>query len=315
MSALKQLARQQYFRLFRANPSAAAHLFIPLANKHGVRLDIRRDFIDVVSGDRVVRISHRHQVYLTDVTSEFDFYHSAVEPILIDGVRVVDYSTPRYHDVLGFDLHPVLFPSLAEPIVTTEQYLDFGQLLAGAIVLDLGAYSGLTSILFDAVGKAGRVIAIDADRENVACIRKNVSLYQRVTGRSIEVLHGAVWDSEGELEFSSEGNMGSSAAAIVGGDRGNVVSVRSYTLNSIAQLYALDRVDFIKCDIEGAEAVIFNQPEFFARFKPRIIVEVHPVDGKLTSEACRRSLAEYGYECREVPQPGASLPLLECVAA
>lgn len=41
--------------------------------------------------------------------------------------------------------------------------------------------------------------------------------------------------------------------------------VRSFTLDDIAILYQLKWVDFIKCDIGGAKALVFGDPEFFTR--------------------------------------------------
>jgi len=315
MKSFREIAKDLYFRLWWMRPTAAAYLFIPMARKYGCKLKVNKGYLDVISGNRVIRLSHQHQMYLVDIACEFDFYHAAVEPIDVNGTALVDYSLTRYHEVRGFDLHPVMFPSLAEPMSTMQQYLDFAQLQEGSIVLDLGAYSGLSSILFSYLGKASRVIAVEADRANLTCIRKNVALYERITRGKIDVLYGAVWDSVGEIEFSSEGSMGSAAASIVGSRSGPVVKVPTTTLSAIADDYGLERIDFIKCDIEGAEAVTFKQPEFFAKFKPRIIIEVHPVGGALTSVACREILEPFGYQCREVPQPGSHCPLLECVVA
>ena len=71
-------------------------------------------------------------------------------------------------------------------------------------------------------------------------------------------------------------------------------------------------MDFIKCDIEGGEAVIFGDDAFFERFRPRIIVEVHPVKGEMTTAAVIRALDAQGYVTQMVKQDGIDLPLLEC---
>lgn len=295
-------------------PMASALFFLPIAKKNGVRISIQRSFCDVIVDSRVVRVSHRHQIYLKDVARAFDFYFSAVKPAVVDGMEVVDYSEPRFHDVIGYPLHPIWFSSLAEPIQTTQQYIDFAQLKEGDVVLDLGAYSGLTSILFDQkVGERGAVVAVDADKLNIECTRKNLALYREATGRTIRAVYGAMWSSAGELAFSSEGNMGSSVSGLTARARGEVEKVNAYTLAGLADELQLDRVDFIKCDIEGAEAVIFDQPDFFRRFRPRIIIEAHMLNGVLTTQACLRVLETFGYKCREVSQLGSALPLVECV--
>lgn len=265
------------------------------------------------SGDKCIRISRKHLIYLGDVLNSFDYYYSAVEPIQVGEKRVVDYSTPRFHKVIGFELFPVMFSSFAEPIVTTNQYLDFAGLKKGSVVLDLGAYSGLTSMLFDKlVGPNGRVIAVDADSNNIQAIMNNFGYYQTITGRRIELLEGAVWKHNKGIFFSVEGNMGASAIEYVGRERGNIRHVQTFTLNSIASRFDLKSVDFIKCDIEGAESVIFNDPEFFENIRPRIIIEPHIVDGKLTVATCVEQLTPFGYKFKEIEQHGVQLPLLEC---
>jgi FkbM family methyltransferase len=157
------------------------------------------------------------------------------------------------------------------------------------------------------------VVAVDADGGNVGCIRENLALYKASSGRSVDLLQAAVWNEDGKLEFSSEGNMGSSAVDIVGAGRGATVKVPALTLDSVADHYGVERVDFIKCDIEGAEAVIFDRPRFFERFRPRIVVEVHPVSGELTTRRVLEALKPFGYDCRETPQIGSRLPLLVCL--
>jgi hypothetical protein len=74
----------------------------------------------------------------------------------------------------------------------------------------------------------------------------------------------------------------------------------------------LETIDFIKCDVEGAEAVIFEDELFFKTFKPRIIVEVHFVKNKETTDKVISDLKKYGYTFKKIHQTGVTLPLLEC---
>ncbi len=283
---------------------------INLAKAKGLKVEYGASAIDVFSATSRIRISRSHAIYLQDVIGNFNYFSEAVEA---DEAGLIDYSRPNLHQVKGFDLHPIRFPSLAEPTATTEQYLGFANLSEGSVALDLGAYSGLTSIMFrELCGTNGRVIAVDADEGNIAAIRENFEMYRERTGRKIELLEGAVWTHGNGISFSSEGNMGSSAVEIVGNRVGAANLVPSFTLSDIADRFSLDRIDFIKCDIEGGEGVIFTDGPFFVRFKPRIIVEVHPVGGKMTTDAVQRALSPHGYRFRMIEQAGESLPLMEC---
>jgi FkbM family methyltransferase len=287
--------------------------YIQKLKKNGLSIrkcDYSFDILD--NTNRCVRISRKHYFYLQDIVNSFDYFFSAVIPLEINGLLLVDYSTPRFHEVVGYGLHPIMFSSFSEPIVTTQQYLNFAKLNHGSIVLDLGAYSGLTSIIFDQlVGNSGRVISVEADQLNIRCIKNNFYLYNKITGRKIELLEGAVWNNNDGITFSTEGNMGSSVVEYVGEFRGEILKVKTFTLSTIAKKYNLQKVDFIKCDIEGAESVIFNDSDFFNVFKPRIIIEPHII-GRSTIDACIAQLAQYGYKCKEIKQHGVTLPLLEC---
>jgi hypothetical protein len=121
-----------------------------------------------------------------------------------------------------------------------------------------------------------------------------------------------VWIHDAGVSFSAEGNLGSSATDGVGDRLGQAELVPSFTLSSIAHRYDLPKVDFIKSDIEGAEGVIFGDSDFFQRFRPRIIVEVHPVDGELTTDKVKADLSKHGYAFELVDQIGSRLPLLRC---
>ncbi len=280
---------------------------------NNIRVRSSSDYFDLSHVKQTVRINKIHFLYGFDIINSFEYYFSAVEPITSFGKQLVDYSTPRYHDVIGYDRHPVFFPSFSEPIVTTNQYIDFSNLKDGSTAIDIGAYSGLTSLVFkDIVGATGTVVAVDADKLNLIALKKNVAAYEAVTANKVEILYGAVWTHDRGLEFSTEGNMGSSAADIVGSGRGTVTKVPSFKLSQVAAMFNLEKVDFIKCDIEGAESVIFEDRDFFAKFHPRIIVETHLINGEETTGKCVSDLESYGYTCKRVAQTGSTLPLIEC---
>jgi FkbM family methyltransferase len=284
------------------------------ARRRGRRIRFGRSAIEVADGKRAIRIQLAHWFYATEIIDAFDYFYSAVAPVARGDMHVVDYSFPRFHEVVGYGTQPVFFPSFAEPMTTTRQYTDYADLKPGMTVIDLGAYAGLTSMVFqDAVGASGTVVAVEADQNNVDAIRRNFALHRSVAGIDITLLEGAAWNHDAGIVFSSDGNMGSSVAAIVGPGRGPARTVPTFTLSGIAERTGLEQVDFIKCDIEGAEAVVFSDAAFFGRFAPKIIVEPHWVAGMMTTDAVVRQLAAYGYTCRTVAQRGyATLPLIEC---
>jgi FkbM family methyltransferase len=243
----------------------------------------------------------------------FDYYFDSVVPITLGGQSVVDMSTPRYHELIGFDDFPVMFPSHTEPYVTTTQYLDFAELKEGDTVLDIGAYAAVTSITFSKlVGGKGLVFAFEADAQNQACAIRNIRLAERTWGLSnVSLIQKAVWSHSNGIEFSTEGAMGSSAVAITGRGRGLATKVPSISLGDFCQAYALEKIDFIKIDIEGGEIeVLESSRDVLLRYTPKIIVEPHHVSGALSTEKCCTILREIGYQITLIEQFGSSIPLI-----
>ena len=296
-------------------------IIVPVYNSY-FRLMARMRNYQILSGDtffriikknREIRLAHSQAIYLRDTIDNFDFYFEGVEPQRVGDIDFVDYSKPGFHKVKNFNLFPVFFPAVAEPTITTEQYIEFANLASDAVVIDLGAYSGLTSILFDmAIPSEGRVIAVEADSQNIGACRKNLAAYADHSKRTIQLVEAAVWSNNEGVTFSSEGSMGSSVLSVVGGGRGENIKVASVTLERLAQQLDLSRVDFIKCDIEGAETEVFDRPAFFERYSPKIMIECHIVGGRSTSHACIAVLEKYGYVCELMTQRGYPLPLLAC---
>lgn len=282
--------------------------------RRGFKIAANDSFFRISDGKREIRLARSQAIYLDDTMSNFDFYFGSVTPERVDGMDLVDFSAPKRHGVKDFPAFPVLFPAVAEPVDTARQYLEFAELGPQAVVIDLGAYSGLTSILFDmAIPGGGTIVAVEADRQNITACVENFAEYQRYCGRSIHLIEAAIWKDDQGVAFSSEGNMGSSVLSVVGTGRGKEIRVASVTLEGLAKRFDLQRIDLIKCDIEGGEIAIFDRPEFFARYSPKIMIECHGVKGESTSVVCAAVLEKYGYTCKLIEQRGYPLPLLACV--
>jgi FkbM family methyltransferase len=285
-----------------------------MASKHGLTLSFRQDFSELSRGLKVLRIGAHHGIYIPHMSESFDYYFNSVLPVQQGKYSVVDLSGPRYHRLIGFDELPLMFPSHSEPYVTTSQYLDFAGLGEGKVVLDIGAYAGVTSIIFARlVGASGKVFALEADRNNIACAKENILLAARWFDlHNIELIDSAVWSHTGVLEFSTEGAMGSSAVSIVGTGRGPAIKVPCTTIGDFCTSRAITRVDFIKMDIEGAEIEVLKaSQDVLSQLKPRLIIEPHYVDGVMSTDRCRDILLGCGYRVDVISQTGLSTPLIE----
>jgi FkbM family methyltransferase len=278
---------------------------------------VRRDlFFDLERGDKVLRIRKAHSVYMRHMIENFDYYFGSVIPLQMNGRLLVDMSGPRYHKLKGFGDIPFLFPSHTEPYLTTAEYLDFAALQGGETVLDIGAYSGVTSIIFaQLVGPNGHVFAFEADDTNCECAQINIEMAARVLGvTNITLLHKAIWSHGNGLLFSHEGAMGSSAVTITHGGRGTERTVPSIRLDEFVAERGLKHVDFVKVDIEGCEVEVLEASAGSLKdIGARLIVEPHFVDGAMSTERCRTLLEAAGYKASVRSKVGESEPLIEAI--
>lgn len=312
-------------RLLRLRHSEGARFLRDRAAARGLDISLSMYVISIIDRDqrRQIRIHRNHADYASDMILYFDYYFKSVEPFqaIADGdtYEIVDFSTPRYHSIRGYSEHPILCPSLAEPFQTCQQYLEFARIEPGQTVLDLGSYSGLTSIAFSrAVGSSGRVISLEPDPVNYVACRTNIELAIRVHAAeaNIRLLPLAIAERNCTLAFSSEGAMGSSrmtssGVSMVGNTRGTVIKVEAISLEGLVQREKLDRVDFVKMDIEGSEInVIESSESFFRRFRPRAIIEPHLVNGVLCDDRVSRQMEKFDYRVYAIEQTGVAIPLL-----
>ena len=278
----------------------------------GIKVTKSKNFICIRKGTDELRLNHAHKIMLNDTLNNYNFYFSAVYPKNIKGFSVVDYSKPSYQKVKSFDIFKVFFSSFAEPVSTIKQYLNFANLKSGDVAIDVGAYSGLSSIFFkQKVGPKGEVIAIEADPSNFKSLTINIDNFKKTKNLTIKSVAAAYWSNNKGIYFSSEGNMSSSASEVIGSDRGKSLFVKTITLKEIINSYNLKKIDFIKVDIEGAE-LQFVQDPLLKRYFPRLVIECHIVNSVSTENMCREKLLSIGYDVKKILQVGYPLPLLYC---
>jgi FkbM family methyltransferase len=212
--------------------------------------------------------------YTRDVIQNFDFYWEAVQSEAVNGFQEVDFSSIKDHSLTNWDYFKVLTPSMPESIKTIVQYIELTEMSAGNTVIDLGAHSGMSSMLFALrVGPEGKVIAVEADPTNCDCTKTNFSRFEKQFGWCPFIVQAAVWDSDGSLDFTAEANLGSGVTSLIGRGAISTHRVESIRLSTLAHRFSLEKVDIIKADIEGAEYQAFSDPDFFMKFHPTIIFE------------------------------------------
>lgn len=163
-----------------------------------------------------------------------------------------------------------LIHSLAEQEMKIYGAGEWG-IRAGDIVLDCGAHVGTYTLAALEAG-ARLVVAIEPAPENLECLRRNLSS-QVAAGRVVLCPKG-VWDKDDSLTLyaSSDDSAGDSVALRYPGSR-PTTQVPLTPIDKLVAELKLERVDFIKMDIEGAEdRALLGARQTLLNFKPRLAI-------------------------------------------
>jgi FkbM family methyltransferase len=143
----------------------------------------------------------------------------------------------------------------------------------GDVVLDCGANIGVFTREALRHG-ASRVVAIEPAPWAVECLRRNFPA-EVGTGR-VMVYPKGVWDHDDTLQLNIPPGMASTAASVaLHRPAGATVAVSLTTIDHLVKDLQLERVDFIKMDIEGAEPnALRGAVGTVARFHPRMAISL-----------------------------------------
>jgi FkbM family methyltransferase len=115
----------------------------------------------------------------------------------------------------------------------------------GDVMIDLGAHVGTFALA--AAARGCRVVAIDADPAHIRSLQASVARNQF---RNVTVVHAAASDRTGSINFVPNGIWGHVRS---NGSEASYVEVPATPVGKLLDELGIDRVAFIKMDIEGSE--------------------------------------------------------------
>jgi FkbM family methyltransferase len=185
-------------------------------------------------------------------------------------------------------------PGTTDGAVLIETFIDGYHLpptplRRGAVILDLGANVGYTMSDFAHRFPECRVIGYELDEGNAALATMNTKSF----GSRCRVHCGAIWHKSGVIHYGGDEEWGFRVMAD-GNSSANGRSAPAYTLNDVLASHQLESIDYIKMDIEGAEAHVLHENASWLRLVDSIKVEVHE---PATIKQCSRDLSEAGFTC------------------
>lgn len=142
---------------------------------------------------------------------------------------------------------------------------DLVELPEGAVVLDLGANAGNFSMLVLAACPTARVVAVEAHKERIAVLERNAALNgvsDRVT--TCRAFVGVNTEVQDKLREDDQ-----------------FAGAPTLSEKELLDRFGLDRIDLLKCDIEGSEfAFLDPDSALFDRCR-QIVIEIHEFGGEL----------------------------------
>ena len=162
-----------------------------------------------------------------------------------------------------------------------------------AVIVDLGANVGYTMAHYASSYPKSRIIGVEMDSHNAQLAAKNV----RHFGTRCSIVNAAIWNREGEIEYSGTEEWGYRVLT-EGSGPPQRQTVRCLTMPTLLREQSLERVDLLKMDIEGAEAVVLVPEATWLRVVQSLVLEVH---APATMEGCRRVLEGFGLTCSPHP--------------
>lgn len=145
------------------------------------------------------------------------------------------------------------------------------------VVLDVGANVGLMTIGFAVLAPRGRVLAVEPSPRTFPFLVRNV---ESAGLANVDHVQMAASDRSGTVEFvdTSWFSAGSfvKSATMASDLHGAGVSVRAQPIDQLVDELGLDRVDFLKLDVEGHELPALQGAQAtLKRFEPLSVIELN----------------------------------------
>ncbi|MFH0962255.1 MAG: FkbM family methyltransferase [archaeon] len=161
-----------------------------------------------------------------------------------------------------------------------------------AIVLDVGANWGLYSIKVAVANPQAEIYAFEPVGFLYSKLKKNIEISGAKNIRPFELGLG---DFKGKAKIRDDGSILSKGAVIE--------TVKIDLLDNFVLKNRINRVDYVKVDIEGAEyKFLLGAKRSLKKWKPSLSIELHPWNCKNVDVKISKLLRTLGYEHVWVPK-------------
>jgi FkbM family methyltransferase len=272
------LTPKAYFSRYARNEIAQGEFLYNLLADEPSRALLVKLVAYRILGHRKVKLPRNTPSYWSDIEG-MDRFRTAAEPLPI---KFMDLSL-SVHDLrpLGYDVtcHATA-PGLACAVVQKQYEYHHGAVhckaSAGDVVIDAGGCWGETSLYFaNEAGPNGAVVAFEFIPSNLAVLKCNRDLNPHLIG-NYHVVEHPVWSTSGLKLYYVDWGPGSRVTDDIDKYHSWEGMVETVTIDETLALLGLNRVDFIKMDIEGAELDALKGAEASIRaHRPKLAISLY----------------------------------------
>lgn len=207
------------------------------------------------------------------------------QPILIRVKNQIDRNVLKYVFFQKYHLPPVEF-----------------KLKNDAVILDFGSNIGCTIIDFKMRFPSAKVLGYEMHPNNFEIAKFNTNALD-----GVKIFNQAVWTNKGFVAFSKKNLSDAFAISKEKINEDESINIPSIGIADIIQENKLDRVDFIKMDIEGAELDVFDNKDLTWLNKVYSMnIEFHNIDELKLTEYIKL-LEKYQFKVYKSPHHWLSL--------
>ncbi len=159
------------------------------------------------------------------------------------------------------------------------------------VIVDAGAYTGLSTAFFALRYPAAKIVAIEPDEANFQLLLRNTAAFANV-----QAVRAALWVEGGSVALADPG-CGPWGLRLAG-QAGAGTTVPAITMDEVLRDYQLDTIDLLKVDIEGSEKELFAMADSWIGRVDAICLELHDRFKPGCSRAFYRAVGDFRTEFR-----------------
>jgi FkbM family methyltransferase len=180
--------------------------------------------------------------------SFYDSEYFYVEPLKIENLGIIKEIEGSVLDIAH--VYGWTYAIYHEIFNLQDYYLDRRRsIFPGDVVVDCGGNIGIFN-RFTHLQGASKIISFEPDRRYFELLKLNAN------PKTI-LFNAAVSDKVGKMKLYESGHLGGSNI-VREAKNTNTYDVRTYNLNYLFETGLVDRIDFLKVDVEGAEILVFD---------------------------------------------------------